>query len=212
MNTQWLPLCLVSAALALVAGRAAACPPSALDSTFPSTIKLVGTHAGVADPVGEFDVVVRGLAGQIVRSSYVVLDFSDAVSTGSVRLADQQPAGVIVDCASHTIRTVSDDQGIARIRVIGAARHDRAARDARVSVYADGVLFGQARVAAFDENGANGVSAADVAAFADDLFGSGYGSRSDFNGDGVLNGLDLASLTTVLFRGGSTESAVTWCP
>jgi len=212
MKTRWLPVFVAPAALAVLVGPAAACPPSPFDSTFPSTIKLVGTHAGVADPVGEFDVVVRGLAGQIMGSSYVVLDFSDAVSTGSVRLADQQPAGVIVDCASHTIRTVSDGQGIAHIRVIGAARHDRAARDARVPVYADGVLLGQARVAAFDENGANGVSAGDISAFMDDLFGSTYGSRSDFNGDGVLNGLDLSNLTTVLFRAGSTESATTWCP
>jgi hypothetical protein len=212
MKTRWLPLLLATPTLALFVGLAAACPPSGSESTFPNTIKLVGTHAGIADPVGEFDVAVRGLGGQIVQSSYVVLDFSDAVASGSVRLADQQPAGVLVDCASHTIRTTSDNLGIAHIRVIGAARHDRAARDARVPLYADGVLFGQIRVAAFDENGANGVSAADVAAFADDLFGSGYGSRSDFNGDGVLNGLDLSNLTSVLFRGGSTESAVTWCP
>src|SRR5690349_4465243 len=212
MRIRSLSLFLAPAALALFAGLAVACPPSAVDSTCPNTIRLVGTHAGIADPAGEFDVVVRGTGAQIMRSSFVVLDFSDAVSTGSVRLADQQPAGVTVDCATHTVRGLSDDLGIARFRVIGAARHDRAARDARVPVFADGVLLGEARVASFDENGTNGVSAADVAAFADDLFGPGYGSRSDFNGDGVLNGLDLSSLTTVLFRGGSTESAVTWCP
>jgi len=191
------------------------CVPSYITSTVPPVIRLVGSHGGAADDAGTFTVVVRDITTSPYWNSSVVLDFSEAASSGAIRLSTHQQPGVTIDCAWHSVRMTTGPDGVASFRVIGAARN-RGATPApatlHVKVYADGVLLGTPILAAFDEDSEQGVAPNDLCAWAGDLFSSSYWSRSDFNGDGVLNGLDLSRLADVFFRGGSSDVNAAWCP
>jgi len=175
----------------------------------------VGSHGGVADAAGTYTVIVRDLAMDLYQNASVVLDFSEATNSGAIRLSTHQAPGVTVDCATHTLRAQTDVQGVVSFRVIGAARNHGATpgpATLHVKVYADGVLLGTPVLAAFDEDSEQGVAPNDMSAWAGDLFSSSYWSRSDFNGDGVINGLDLSRLADVFFRGGSSDVNAAWCP
>jgi hypothetical protein len=207
----------VAGALAIASSALAStqCVPSPVTSTTPSTIRLVGSHGGAADEAGTYTVTVRNIAMDVAQNASVVLDFSEAADAGAIRLSMHQQPGTTIDCATHTVRLQSGPDGVASFRVIGAARN-RGATPApatlHVKVYADGVLLGTPILAAFDEDSEQGVAPNDMSAWAGDLFSSSYWSRSDFNGDGVLNGLDLSRLADVFFRGGSSDVNAAWCP
>jgi hypothetical protein len=64
------------------------------------------------------------------------------------------------------------------------------------------------RIGAYDQDGKNGVNAADQALFMATLFAgpAGYRTRADLNGDGLCNSADLGKMLTVLLGGGSTAS------
>src|SRR5690242_11606121 len=110
-------------------------------STVPKTIRLVGSRGGVADDAGTFTVIAHDIANNPVQHSSVVLDFTDAVMSGAIRLSTQQQPGTIVDCAYHYVRQETDANGIATFRVMGAGYNHGGTSDPgtlRVKVFADG--------------------------------------------------------------------------
>jgi hypothetical protein len=70
------------------------------------------------------------------------------------------------------------------------------------------------RLAAYDQDGIGGVTAADMSLFMDRLFHSpaGYSTRADFNGDGNCNSADFALMLKVLIGATSVTSAAEVCP
>jgi len=192
--------------------------PSPANSHIPAGIRLVGVRDGVADPAGEFTVSVRSLSNNPEWNDVVSVDFSQCVAGGEIAIASRQDADQqFIDCAYHTVRAMTGQDGVAHFCIVGSAHNAGGAPGADAPcavIYADGVLLGTVKVAAFDENGRGGVNPIDVSAWVGDLFAAGgkYIARSDFNGDGVVNGLDLASMAQVYFDARSIESAPANCP
>jgi hypothetical protein len=70
------------------------------------------------------------------------------------------------------------------------------------------VELGAVRVAAFDQDGKNGLDQADVSLFLNDYqLGLGYRQRSDFDGNGVLTAIDLNLLLAATCGRRSDQSA-----
>jgi hypothetical protein len=198
---------------------AAACSagPGA-DSDIPCGINLVGTHNGVADPRGEFSIVVRDLAHTAVPDCEVTIDFG---ACGDIRIATVQPSpGVTVEClASHhaLVHATTDALGTVRMSIVGfatnTAAHSPGAGFKCATVYAGTTNLGTINVAAFDQNGAGGVNAADISVWLPDAFDfpTVYRGRSDFNCTNSVNPADLSILLATLFGSGSIESAADYC-
>ena len=80
-------------------------------------IYIVGENGtGVADPLGEYCVIVRDLLNQPVPNATILIDFS---ACGVQLCADQHDPGVVVDCVNRTVRKVTDATGTACFRVVG---------------------------------------------------------------------------------------------
>jgi hypothetical protein len=188
-------------------------PPNA---TIPCVANLVGTTAGVADPRGEFSVVVWGLAGDPLPGASVSIVFDNCTD---IRIALAQPfPGVSVDCAGvvgRSVTAITDDHGSAWFRIVGAARNSTGGEPGAglrcARVYADGVLLGYANVGAFDQNGIGGVNPVDVALCLDDFSYAGYVGRSDFDCNEVLSPADLSLLLSASLAAGSSASGASYC-
>jgi len=224
MLVRWLSTTAVLATAALAVPPAAlGGPPHPTNSTVPCGIRLVGASAGVADPAGELVFMMRNIGGDAVEGASIALDFRACGS--DVRIASTQPEGVFVLCGDRIVTTVSDHQGMARIRILGAARNLTGAAPGEghhsscggsgppgcVSIYGDGVLLGTAAVAAYDQNGAGGVNPTDTSLWLDDAFRTIFVTRSDLDFNGVIGPADLSLLLSVLLAGGSTQSAAGFC-
>lgn len=207
---------LTGAAL-LVSGTSFAKVPSPLNSHVPSGICLVGMRDGIADSAGDFAISVRGSSNIPEVNSMVIVDFSSCVAGGEISIANRQGADQQqLDCPTHVVWGFTGPDGIAHFCIVGSARNFGGAPGADVPcavVYADGVKLGTVRIAAFDQDGRGGVDLIDLSEWLGDLFAAGgkYVARSDFNGDGLLNALDLASLVQVYFSARSTQSAGATC-
>jgi hypothetical protein len=212
----------------LAAGAALANVPSATNSSEGGTIRLVGRNGAgtVVDPVGNYTVVVRDLANNLIQNSSVVLDFSNCGSFDT-RLANSQiHPGVTLDCPTKSVRGLTDAAGSITFRVMGGAQNNGAAPGNLTPcarVFADGVLIkdavttggtGNVRVAAYDENGIGGLTPLDLSAWTGDFFCpcASYFVRSDFDGNGALSPLDLSNQTGVFFASGSFTGAAGYCP
>jgi hypothetical protein len=196
--------------------------PSAYNSTLPCAIRLVGCTGGAADPAGQFQVVVHDLANNPLEYALVVVDFTQCCA--DVRLASTQLApGMILDAATHTVRSFTDQTGTATFCIMGAGRGGSGDPGAvGAQIYADGVPlttgypYPPVSVAAFDLDGAAGVSAAgvggsDLSLWLSDLF-AGYRARSDYDLPEAgctpgLNGADLSRLLSVYFAARSCGNA-----
>ena len=181
--------------------------PSPANSTVPMVLTLVGRDAaGTADPIGEFDIVVRDLANLPKSGVQVVLDFTE--STDTRLCTDQSPTGGAdcdVKCVVQNGTTGSD--GIARFRVVGWSDHaSTPTQGQRLHVFADGVVIRYVAVAALDQEG-NGVGASDLSKMLDDVFHSPNAARSDLNGDGSAGAADLALWLAAFFADGSILGA-----
>jgi hypothetical protein len=191
--------------------------PSPLNSTIPARINLVGFDAGssTADTAPAFalvSVTVRDLANNPIPNSSVIIDFAGDVSDLRIGdTVDQYYPGVTSNCSSHGVHIVSDGSGVASLAVIGGGKPG-AAHSMGGKVYADGVLLGSIAVGMYDEDGAGGVSIADLSIWATDFFGGSNPERSDFDNASGVTIADLSVWASTFFAGGSNASATTYCP
>jgi hypothetical protein len=175
---------------------------------------------GVANPRCELDITIRALDNSPMANCPVEIHFADCAGS-DLHLSDVQVfPGMTVDCANRVVGTTSDAQGIAHFRILGSASalpgNSTGLTDACAKVFAKGIMVNQlnpVRLAAYDLDGANGVTAADEALFMATLFAgpAGYRMRADYNGDGACNSADLAKFLSVLFASGSTSSVTSLC-
>jgi len=110
--------------------------------------------------------------------------------------------------------------GQATFRVIGCAANlggSPGSIGPCLNVYADGVFVGGPgcagahRVAALDQNG-GGVNEGDMSLFLEDYFSGQNYARSDYNGDGIVDGNDFSLWLAAFFAGGSAVSEGASCP
>jgi hypothetical protein len=200
----------------LAASSAMAAVPSPADSDVPCGFNLVGTTGGVADPRGQFTIIVRDLAQNPIPGSSVVIDFN--ACTPDIRVCSVQPAGgVTADCSGAVgeINVVTDGAGTVVLRIVGGANNIASGTPAAgfkcATVYADGVNLGTVNVGAYDENGGTGVNPADVSVWLPDSFDGDFEGRSDFNCTNSINPADLSLLLGASLGGQSFNSCSSYC-
>ena len=221
----FIPATLVAlvAIVLLPAAVSAECPPDGLgvpctaNSTIPCGIELVGAAGGVADPLGQFVVVVRDVANNPVAGADVSLDFGSCFDT---RIATAQPyQGITVACngGAAVVHATTDANGQARFRIAGGgtltAGGAPGAGYGCAVVRAGTETLGAVNVAALDLNGASGLNPVDLALFLSDSFASasGYVGRLDYNCSHSVNPADFAMLISASLGGGSSSSAAGYC-
>ena len=220
MKTQRFILLHAAAGLWLGAQIAAADVPNSVNSPVTGGIQLAGSSSGVTDSRCELDVTVRDAANNPKQLCTVTLHFGSCAGADLHLAATQSFPGMAFNCAAQTASAVTDAQGVARFRILGSASagpgNPPGLTSPCVLVDGNGVILNsgnRVRLAAYDLDGANGVTAADEALFMSTLFASpaGYRERADYNGDGVCNSADLARIMGVLIAGGSVTSAASLC-
>ncbi len=194
----------------LFAGAALASVPSSTNSTLPAGIRLVSTLAGVPAAYGTFTVTVRDIVGNVIPSSSVVIDVS--ACTPDIKIQSTQPyAGLTVDCATKTVRALTDGSGIATFDIVGRSTSGAAATFLKGKIYADGVLLGSRTIAALDIDGANGTGANDLSLWLSDYSVPQTYGRSDYDFSGALGANDLSQWLTG-YSGGANVSSSPNCP
>ena len=80
--------------------------------------------AGTPDPGAAFEVIVRDLANNPIAGAHVIVDFSQCddlrISHQSSGLVNPALAGQVLDCATATVRGVTNSQGRVQMSVLGA--------------------------------------------------------------------------------------------
>ena len=204
---------LLTAAGLLIASAAMAGVPSALNSTTPACITLVGSLAGTPDAAaGQFTVIVRDLANNALNGASVVIDLSNCLD---ISICDNQlDAAATVNCGAKTTRKFTDALGSVTFTVLGGSNGAGNASTLLSGgrIFANGTLIGSPTASAYDLDGANGVGAADLSAWLTD-FGSGnpYG-RSDYDCNGTVGAGDLSFWLTEFGAGTSAASCAVACP
>jgi hypothetical protein len=177
-------------------------------------VYVVGNTGGVPDPVGQFCVTVRDFNNVPHEGTSVVLDFADC----DLQLcADQLDPDVIVDCVSHTVRKLSDVNGVACFSVQGTSRPPASlgcgvTRRDCAQVFADGVYICSADAPTFDlvgQAGEDGLNPNDLSEFVNQwLVCATNNPRCNYDcANQVLDPNDLSYFVAVwLSRGGSTTN------
>lgn len=194
--------------------------PSPGNSTIPARVNLVGGDAGSSTADGGplyalVTVTVRDLAANPIANSSVVLDFSGMVS--DTRIGDtssQLYPGVVANCGTHGISSLTNVSGVATFVVMGGGKSPVGAAHAigAGKVYADGVLLGSLNVGLYDLNGQDGVTLADLSLWSADYFSSTNPDRANYDQIGGVDLLDLSVWGGAYFGGGSNVSSATYCP
>jgi hypothetical protein len=196
---------------------AASAQPDPANSAVPTVIRLVGKKGNTADPAGLFQVVVRDVNNVPIEGAKVVVEFGGCAQLviGSEQL---YPGVALEQCDPPAVSALTDVSGTASFVVMGGVAHRLAPEPVgpcgviRASVGKDPpVDLGSVRVAAFDQDGVNGVGWNDYRLFLCDfnlLLGPDH-QRSDLDGDGfvVLDAGDLQLMTSAVCGGGSDRSA-----
>lgn len=203
MRTLLLLACFAVLGCGVVTSASAGLPPPP-NGTIPSVIPILGrSSSGVPDPRAEATVIVRDLANNPVSGAMVVLDFS---ACSELKLcADAHEPGVFVDCATHTVRRLTDATGSAVFRVTGWSTAPPGAPGApyrSAKVYADGVFFGSANAAIYDLD-TGGLGAADLSRWLSDFFSSNNPARDDYDDSGSVGPNDLSMWLKAYFASGS---------
>lgn len=198
--------------------------PPALAQPFPPNcvvpcgLRLVGTTGGVADPLGEFVIIVNDAAGLPVPLVPVIINFTGCVPDIEICAAQAFP-DVSSVCAAPvgSVGTVTDAAGVATFRINGGAGNlgggglASGFQCATVLAGLPPVLIGPINVAAFDLNSVGGVNPVDISLWLTDSFDPGYEGRADYNCSGTINPADLAALLNVALTGGSVASCAAYC-
>lgn len=206
---------LLLAGVALIALCAAdvarANTPPVWTSTIPSHVRVVGR--GVAGPdtaTGHVHVVVRDLANYPIAGSQVVFDFG---ACPDVALAlDQGDPRLGVNCTHRWVTATTDANGRADFTIVGRGTTAPAGPARGLAIIADGVLLGYVSVAVFERDGVPGLTGPDLGLFAVDLLGGTHPARSDFDGNGSVDSLDLSVWAAAYFSGNNTEPIGAVCP
>jgi hypothetical protein len=200
----------------LVAAVASAAVPDPAHSTKPAYVVLVGTNSGVADPNGNFTVVVRDVANNPIANSQVIVDFN---ACSDARICSAAAAGKTVDCPTKTVRGFTDGSGSITFDIVGGGKNTGAAAGPGAgcaNITADGVSLVHPTVNIYDENGGvttQGMEVTDLSAFLKDLGTGFYFGRSDFNQGGSLEVVDLSVFLSRLGTGFSANGcSTTYCP
>ncbi|MEO5616233.1 MAG: hypothetical protein ABIS67_00535 [Candidatus Eisenbacteria bacterium] len=202
--------------MAISSATTHAAPPRPVLSTSPSpvvwdvppVIPVFGHDAvGVADPLGEFVLVIRDFALNPIAGATVTLDFS---SCADLRLCvDPHDASAVVNCAQGTLAKVTDQNGRVRFRVVGcsvAAPGTAGAGASCAAVYADGVLGGFVPVAIYDLAGCDGLAPGDASAWLTDYFSNLSPARGDYDANGQMGAGDLSRWLVAFFANGSVAN------
>jgi len=183
-------------------GNAQASVPSPFDSDIPCGINLVGlTNTLRADPVGEFQFVIRTFAHHPMAGVQVEIVFGgcapdievcrDQPGTGST-----SPVSVACEPGGVVVRAVTDANGVVKLALIGNASNSHSGSPAAgwkcAMVYADGVNMGDLNVGCYDQNGSLGANPADASIWSSDNFDDDYEGRSDLNCTHSINPVDLS--------------------
>jgi hypothetical protein len=203
--------CILAFALMLAAlaatGRSAigADLPSPANSTIPGSIRVVGADAfGHPDPVGMFAVTYRDLANNPIPGARIRVDFSAATD---IQLCGVQGAGVTL--VAGGVEGITDANGAVTMTLLGHAIPNATAQPAwAVRIFADDQLLGGVPCAAFDLDGVNGVSGADLSLWLADFVSATNPARGDYDNNAGLGGNDLKLWLEVFTRGTSAQS----CP
>jgi hypothetical protein len=178
----------------LIAGSAMAFVPSPVTSTVPCGINLVGWNSTVADPTGNFTIVVKDIAGNVVPNSPIIVDFTACCN--DIRVAGTQHSGSLtLDGTKKKVLGTTNGSGVLTMSIMGMAAALRPAptnaRGAGVNngcadLYASGQLLtpNHIQVGTFDEDGAAGglgVTGADFSVFLGDWLPGIYYQRGDYN-------------------------------
>ena len=126
------------------------------NSTAPSHINLVGMKLGVADPLGQFTVIVRDLANNPMPGLTVELDVTDQPD---LLLSTIQPFPGVTAISCFKASVVTDGLGSATFRVVGNASGRFAFPNeigAGTAIRAGGVRLANPTVGAYDQDGSGG--------------------------------------------------------
>lgn len=164
---------LFSACGLLVAGAAFAGLPSPGNSDIPCAINVVGQNGTVASPAHTFTVVVRDGSNNPIPNSSVSIDFGNCyvgAGLGEPGPSDTQrgTSGEVDDCPTRSVIAITDVTGTVNVTVNGLSKNQPfgvTPNSACVRIFADGVLLGTVQAAAYDLDGADGITAGDLSAF-----------------------------------------------
>lgn len=197
----------------LLAAPALADIPWPSECIVPDVLSLVAKDTqGAIDPSAPFTVIVRGFNQRPFPFASVALDFSGCPD---LRFCAEQAPGVLVSCQERVLRGFSDVNGEVTFHVAGGATNSGASPGSTgpaLNVYADGIFLKTVRVAAFDQDGMDGMDSNDLSAWLADVFSGQSYARSDYNGDGTLDPNDLSQWLAVFFSGASALGCGPACP
>ena len=187
-------------------------PPSVINGTFPTCVRLVASDgAQAARAFGEFEVVVRDLANNPVPGAVIRVDFS--VIPELHIAADQHDPDAIVDCGGKSVSKIADVNGRAVFCIVGSNIPGAAAVTllGGCRIFANGILGAFPTAIAFDLDGMGGVDGGDLSVFLTDFFSGQSFGRSDYDCDGNLGGGDL-SYWLAAFGSGTQLVSAAGCP
>lgn len=181
------------------------------NSDIPCGITLVGTTGGIADPLGEFTIVLRDLAFNPAPGCEVMIHFG--ACDPDIRISMNQPhPGLRVECDGARVYATTDANGPIRARIVGAATPGATAAGFKcAAVYGGGQLLGTINVAACDFDGGGGANPADISWFLVDLFDGDFEGRSDYNCSNTISPTDLSILLRLTLGAGSFNSGGAYC-
>ena len=207
---------LMAVALVVASAFAPAAVPAAqpdpAHSQVPPVIVLVGKLGSAPDPTGYFQVIVRDALNVPIAGTSVVIEFG---ACPQLAIGSQQTyPGLSVNCGIPAVAGSTDANGIARFIVMGGVANRSALEPlgpcglVRASVGSGPpVALGQVSVAAFDQNGVNGLDQTDLGLFLNDFTLGLYRQRSDFDGDQSLTTIDLNLMVAATCGRRSNQSA-----
>jgi len=170
----------------LIAGTAMAFVPSPTTSTVPCAISLIGRSGVVADPSGQFTVVVKDIAGNPIPNAALVFDFTGCCN--DIKLSDtQHGAGVSIDGTHKKINVTCDGSGTALVRIQGVASKSGplAGQVGCATLKANGTTLSSGiDVSVFDLDGGAGslgLSTGDLSSWLADFFGGTYYQKDDYD-------------------------------
>lgn len=203
--------CLPFLAGALLLASPAAAQWPCMNCIFPGHVTLVSCGPTGPDSVaGHCTAVIRDLAANPIAGVTVTLDFS---SVGDMAIAlDQQDPRLAVNCATRTVSTLTDANGVASFTVLGRGLPAAASLRGSLRIYADGILLGSPGVAVLDLDGVDGLTLADFALWTADFFSATSPQRSDLDGNGSVDLADLSRWSAAYFSGNDARSAGPSCP
>ena len=176
----------------------------------------IDPNTGASDPACGIDITVKD-----ETNTYFVIDavveLRWNVSDYPNRIICRSDAGVTYSLSNgvYHVYATTDGNGVAHFRVAGyytasttcGSGEGDSSNPRKVRIFVDGDeqtnSAGWCNVSTADLNGSDGVNLTDLNELIDDDNCSNYYSRSDLNGDGVVNTFDRVIITNIINGGAS---------